>query len=320
MHKRTIRHYLMIAITGMFCWLNASVVMAQTATNLNCNWCVGPGEVANGAVRWPSLNAAVRGFLIDQANDVNAAVALVNAQEARIAALEAQIVALQAGIVPNLGTYLRIDTYNSKPAVIFEAANVLVRDGTGDTWGPTSGLGNLIVGYDEASSGGDVKTGSHNLVVGPEHTYSSYGGFVTGFNNNITAQHASVSGGAGNNTSGNSSSVSGGFSNTAEGNYSSVSGGQSNTAEGNYSSVSGGYDNAASGVVSSVSGGASNNAKGDYSSVSAGTKNAASGVVSSVSGGNSNIVTGDFASVSGGKGRKASSVNAWAAGALVQAN
>ena len=98
MNKRTIRHYLGITITGVFCWLNASVVSAQTATDLNCSLCVGPGEVANGAVRWPSLDAAARGFLINQANDVNTAVALVATLETQVAALQATVVTLQASL------------------------------------------------------------------------------------------------------------------------------------------------------------------------------------------------------------------------------
>ena len=162
--------------------------------------------------------------------------------------------------VPNLGTYLRIGTHNSKPAVIFEAANVLVLDGTGSTVGTPTGLGNLIVGYDENSS--DDKTGSHNLVVGPYHTYSSFGGLVAGIDNNVTGTYASVSGG---------------WNNTASGTRSSVSGGSTNTASGSYSSVSGGINNTASGEKSSVSGGWNSTASGNYSSVSAGSSNIASG-------------------------------------------
>ena len=66
-----------------FCWLNPSVVAAQTAANLNCSWCIGPGEAANNAVRWSSLNGEARIYLINQANDVNNAVALVDAHKAK---------------------------------------------------------------------------------------------------------------------------------------------------------------------------------------------------------------------------------------------
>ena len=99
--------------------------------------------------------------------------------------------------------------------VYFAGFNVHVRSGAGATSGAINGLGNLIVGYDESS--GDDKTGSHNLVVGPNHAYSSYGGFVAGNANKVT---------------GPSSSVSGGIFNTASGYYSSVSGGSNREAAG----------------------------------------------------------------------------------------
>ena len=171
----------------------------------------------------------------------------MNALRADIAVLCGDA-ACSATAVLGLGTYLRIGTHNSKPAVIFEATNVLVADGTGSTvTSPANGLGNLIVGYDESTSDPvDDKTGSHNLVVGYGHTYSSYGGLVAGYNNNVTGAYGSVSGGWGNTASGSTSSVSGGSSNTASGALSSVSGGGFNTASGHYSSVSGGNTREAS--------------------------------------------------------------------------
>ena len=59
-----------------------------------------------------------------------------------------------------------------------------------------------------------------NLVVGPEHSWTSYGGLIAGYNNTVTGAY---------------SSVSGGYDNTASGGYSSVSGGNSNTASTIYS-------------------------------------------------------------------------------------
>ena len=57
------------------------------------------------------------------------------------------------------------------------------------------------------------------LVVGPEHTYSSYGGLVAGLNNNVTGANTSVSGGWDNNASKAYSSVSGGRNREASGLY-----------------------------------------------------------------------------------------------------
>ena len=79
--------------------------------------------------------------------------------------------------------------------VIFEGCNVHVRSGAGATGAAVNGLGNLIVGYNEAQPA-DIRTGSHNLVVGPFHTYSSHGGLVAGLDNAITGPNTTVSSGS----------------------------------------------------------------------------------------------------------------------------
>ena len=95
----------------------------------------------------------------------------------------------------------------------FEGCNVHVRNGAGQT-DSLNGFGNLIVGYNEDKSVSPPspkdRTGSHNLVVGRDHTYSSYGGFVAGENNSIEGRYASVSGGLRNSAIGSNSSVGGG--------------------------------------------------------------------------------------------------------------
>jgi hypothetical protein len=140
--------------------------------------------------------------------------------------------------------------------VIFEGCNVHVRDGSGTTDGATNGLGNRIVGYNEDDLGPvNARNGSHNLVVGPEHTYSSFGGFVAGRQNSIIAMGASVSGGLDNRVTQRYAAVCGGELNEANGPHATVSGGYGNEASGDISSVSGGSDNLASGFRASVSGG-----------------------------------------------------------------
>jgi len=117
---------------------------------------------------------------------------------------------------------------------IFSGMNVHVVSGSGATDGTPNGLGNLIVGYNENGSQNTTKTniGSHNLVIGKNQTYSSYGGFVAGASNKITAPFATITGG---------------FNNTASGSYSSVGGGQLNTASGDFATVSGGLTRKAEG-------------------------------------------------------------------------
>jgi hypothetical protein len=192
-------------------------------------------------------------------------------------AATAKISALQNSNVMAMNPYVSVDTTDDienatglkGPHIIFSRANVHIENGEGATGGTINGLGNLIIGYNEprydpntGTSDTSGRGGSHNLIVGPDHKYESYGGFVAGAFNNI---------------SGIGSSVSGGTSNTASGFGSSVSGGEENTAGGGWSSVSGGYQNSA--------GGRGNSPSGYYSSVSGGDGNTASGSNSSVSGG-----------------------------------
>ena len=124
------------------------------------------------------------------------------------------------GGVDGLENYLSVDEATN--TVLISGANLQVVSGSGETAEAVNGTGNIIIGYDEDS--GNDKSGSHNLVVGSGHTYSSYGGIVVGYNNSITGYYSSVSGGESNTASGWSSSVSGGGSNTASGGASSVLG------------------------------------------------------------------------------------------------
>ena len=200
--------------------------------------------------------------------------------DAMMAALESQVSALETKLAS-------VTTENGGQDVVFTGVNVHVRDGSGDTEGTVNGLGNLIVGYNEdtVAGGNATRTGSHNLVLGTENEYTSYGGFVGGTLNTISGAYSSVSGGYGNTASGDYSSVSGGNSNEASGGRSSVSGGNANEASGGRSSVSGGRENNASGYAASVNGGRDNEASGGYASVCGGIYNTASGGSATVLGG-----------------------------------
>ncbi|HET6383705.1 MAG TPA: hypothetical protein VFJ58_09960 [Armatimonadota bacterium] len=93
-------------------------------------------------------------------------------------------------------------------------ANLTIVNGLGHT-DTTNGLGNLILGYNklDASAFGPSHTGSHNLVIGDDHQYLSYGGLVAGFDNGISAPYACVSGGTYNFATATGASISGGDGN-----------------------------------------------------------------------------------------------------------
>ena len=164
----------------------------------------------------------------------------------RVAELEAEVDELSAILQ---FVYVEMEEVNglAGPHWIIEGANVHVRSGQGTTWEGCSsrepdwpncesltGRGNLIIGYNEQfrppPAPTEDRTGSHNLIVGQYHSFSSFSGFVAGMDNAVTGWAASVCGGVGNEASGSHSSVSGGHRNLASGNRASVSGGQDREA------------------------------------------------------------------------------------------
>jgi hypothetical protein len=125
------------------------------------------------------------------------------------------------------------------PNVVFKGCNLQIKSATSED--DTSGLGNLIVGWNDESPDVSFRTGSNNLVCGDQNNFNSYGSFLAGCNNATQDPCCSVSGGYGNNTVGNYASVSGGSGNMAgNGACTSVTGGQNNCAFGYGSTVSGG--------------------------------------------------------------------------------
>ncbi len=184
--------------------------------------------------------------------------------------LEAVLISLQSQI-DLLSTYIQVDTANNR--LVITGANLQVISGGDSTDAAVNGLGNIIIGYNEdenydstAEGSGttdptpDTKTGSHNLIVGAGHTYSSFGGIVAGYDNNITSESASITGGLRNTVSGKYSIVAGGDLNTAEGSYNNILGGFANTTKSLGNTILGGHSNTieAGSLMSTISGGYAN--------------------------------------------------------------
>jgi hypothetical protein len=138
--------------------------------------------------------------------------------------------------------------------VYMVGANLHIANGAGGTQ-TTNGLGNLIIGYKE-NDFNFPRTGSHNLVVGIDHGWESFGGVVSGAGNHISGAYASVIGGWRCSASAFAASVVGGRGNAAVGDRSVVIGGDGNIASGYVASVIGGESNTASAPAAAVSGGA----------------------------------------------------------------
>ena len=239
---------------------------------------------------------------------------------------------------------LSIENVNGVRTVRFTGVNLQVVNGSNATE-TVNGTGNLIIGYDEVNSstrfkctlatdaiglnlsneaaclaaGGTAavrqKTGSHNLVMGSQNSYSSAGGIVAGEQNFITALYASNLGGSSNFVNGRAAvnvagrgnhpldteaAILGGANNTAAGDNATVSGGSSNRAIIVGATVSGGSRNIASGPQSNVTGGIRNESSGPFSHVSGGGNNNSSGATSTVAGGSTNESRAPTSSISGG--------------------
>jgi hypothetical protein len=198
------------------------------------------------------------------------------------------------------------------PTVRVVGANLQLLNGSGSTE-TTNGAGNLVIGYDASPQ---QQTGSHNLVMGRQVTFTSYSGIANGHVTSLTGPYAAVLtgefntagelsaviGGRGNAATGLNSVISGGFNNNATGSNSWIGGGETNLTETNLATIAGGDFNVVAGAEGgSVTGGELNRALGFRSSIAGGHQNVASGVKAFIGGGFKNAASGELSSILGGK-------------------
>ncbi len=241
--------------------------------------------------------------------------ALIEDLTARLEAVEGAGYATTADVGAQLGELAELapllEIGGTEVALV--GANLHVRSGAGATDAEPNGLGNLVVGYGENPDAMD-RSGSHNVVIGAEHGYSSYGGLVAGHANTVSAPSSSVTGGDHSVASGEFSAVSGGHYHVASGTSAWAGGGTYGTASGDFAAVAGGYRNAATALSAAVAGGFENTASEEATVVSGGYRNIASGLYSSVSGGERNDATGKQASICGGSANTATAIAATVSG------
>ena len=202
--------------------------------------------------------------------------------------LKAEIDALDA-YIEKLQAYIEVDETSrpTQPTVRIVAANLQIVNGSNSTL-LSNATGNLIIGYNEAESfaldtcsngawlteenctsndfawGQFIRDGSHNVVIGPNHSYSRAGGLVLGFANVVNRDSASVSAGRLNSAAGSFSSISGGYLNRTPALVASIAGGANNFATGIGAVASGGSANTASGNYATISGGNNKSAANEY--------------------------------------------------------
>jgi len=230
------------------------------------------GLIVAAIILWPGRQEAASPTLTQVAADLATLQARVTTLEGQVRSLQttvstqaAQITSLQTAVSAQAG---QMTSFQGDVATLQQSqtalqdklqfvtvagtemyitgANLNVRNGLGATDVVPNGLGNLIVGYNENDGNwfdprqSLPRSGSHNIVVGRGHGYSSFGGLVVGLRSLITAPFASVSGGFANLASADHASVSGGQNNVATGFAASVSGGRQHFVAGSFASVSGG--------------------------------------------------------------------------------
>ena len=123
--------------------------------------------------------------------------------------------------------------------LVIANCNLYVQSGGGRS-DATNGRGNLIIGYNELENHNTDRRGSHNLVIGVGHQYTSHSGFVAGRSNSLNNAYASIAGGHHNSADASCSTVGGGQGNVVRGDASHVSGGAHNVAAASDTAILGG--------------------------------------------------------------------------------
>jgi hypothetical protein len=77
-----------------------------------------------------------------------------------------------------------------EPTIKFSGVNVQIVSGSGAT-NAKNGEGNLVLGHDESPG---TQSGSHDLVLGEDQTYTGFGELVGGFGNTVGGPFASAFG------------------------------------------------------------------------------------------------------------------------------
>jgi hypothetical protein len=289
-------------------WIGATLPLALT---LACG---------NAAAQDPTLAglAAQVKALAEQLKQVNA---LAARQQLGLDALRVSNEALTS----KLGCVLR---FSGPRDFIVDGCNLHVQNGVGQT-GTTNRYGNLIIGYNKNEV--STRTGSHNLILGDLHEYTSYGGIVSGVENTLAGSNATILGGGQNHANFTSAVILGADRGNADGNvvliggqrnygsadahFSAVIGGIENQVTGPSSVVVAGTLNIASGGNSLVCGGSENTAGGGSDVACGGSRNKSTGSRSVLVGGNQNAVSGPNGIVTGGQHCDIGAVdNKWAAG------
>ncbi|MCK6512523.1 hypothetical protein L6R29_21550 [Myxococcota bacterium] len=173
-------------------------------------------------------------------------------------------------------TTLTLD--DSAQTITLEKANVRVVNGTNKT-DQTNNLGNLILGYNEDGGTTKIRTGSHNLILGTEHSYTRHSSILSGIKHTVNAAYASAIGGSSNTITSNalySVAIAGQnntFASSGTALYAASLGGEDNKINSNYAAAVAGQNNSNTGTHAAAVAGQNNSNTGTHAAAVAGQNN-----------------------------------------------
>jgi hypothetical protein len=267
-------------MTSRRVWIGAALPLALS---LACG---------HAAAQQPTL-AELAAQVKTLAADLKQANALATRQQAAIDALNSK-----------LGCVLR---FSGPRDLVVDGCNLHVQNGLGQT-GTLNGYGNLIVGYNKNEVA--TRTGSHNVIVGDLHEYTSYGGIVSGTENTLAGPNSAILGSGQSRANFSGVVILGADRGIADGNVVLI-GGQRNygSADAHFSAVVGGVENHVTGASSVIVAGTLNVASGGNALVCGGSENTAGGGGAVVCGGSRNTSTGSGSVLVGGNQNAVSGPN-----------
>ena len=175
-------------------------------------------------------------------------------------------------------------TVNGQPTLRFSGVNIQLINGSGST-STNNGRGNLILGYNEEPRS---QSGSHNLALGNNQGFTSWGSLVGGVHNTSSSFGQAVFGGYSRATA-PYANVLGGWRNFASSRLSTILGGCQNVT-GSAAYTTDDFCFTDNGESQTIGGGAYNRAQGTASTATAGLQNTAVGAWSAIHGGGQNTV------------------------------
>ncbi len=205
-----------------------------------------------------TLAAENRVLLEEQAAQIEGNSLLLIEQSAAVDLL------LSSGLL-ELGSYLSINS--AEQLITISGANVMINNGSGLTEN-LNGLGNVIIGYNVLDS--DVRTGSHNLIIGDKHSYYASASILSGYNHRAGGAHIALLGGSSNQVTADAGVIAGGESGSiSDSGHHFIGGGFGGQINGGYHNVTlGGIDpTVETATYSVVVGGESNTINDTYDSV-----------------------------------------------------